>query len=59
MEKVLGGDQFEDGIAEILEALVVRRAAFRVLVVVRAMRQRLPQQRDVVKANTERALKLL
>jgi len=40
--EVFRGDQFEDGVAEILETLVVRRAALRMLIVVGAMRQRLP-----------------
>jgi hypothetical protein len=56
---VLGRDQLEHGVAEILEAFVIRRAAFGMLVVVGAMRQRLPQQGDVVKANAQRSLELL
>jgi hypothetical protein len=59
VEQVLGRDQFEDGVAEILEAFVIRRAAFGMLVVVGAMGQRLPQQGDVVKANAQRSLELL
>jgi hypothetical protein len=41
--QVLGGDQLEDGIAKVLEPLVVGRPALRMLVVVGAMGQRLPQ----------------
>jgi hypothetical protein len=59
MKEVLGGDQFEDRIAEVLEPLVVGRAALRMFVVVRAMRQRLPQQGDVMETDAERPLELL
>jgi hypothetical protein len=37
VEEMLGRDQFEDGVAQVLEPLVVGRAAFGVLVVVGAM----------------------
>jgi len=59
MEQVLGGDQLEDRVAEILQPLVVRRTAFRMLVVIGAMGQRLPKQGDVVKSNTKRPLEFL
>jgi hypothetical protein len=57
--EMLGGDQLEHGIAQVLEALVVRAAPFWVLVVIGAMRQRLPEQGSIVEAHAERALKLL
>ena len=56
---MLGGDQFEDRIAEVLEAFVVGRTALRVLIVVGTMGQRLPEQGNVVEADAERPLKLL
>lgn len=59
MKQVLGGNQLEDGITEVLEPLVVGGAAFRVLVVVRAMGQRLPEQGNVMKSDTERPLEFL
>ena len=59
MEQVLGGDQFEDRVAEILEPFVVRRPALGMLVVIGAMGQRLPKQGDVVKPNTKRPLEFL
>ena len=59
MKEVLGGDQLEHGVAQVLKALVVGSAAFRVLVVIRAMGQRLPKQRNVVKSDAERPLEFL
>lgn len=59
MIEVLGCDQLEDGVAQILEPLVVGSAALRMLVVVGAMRQRLPEQGDVVEANAQCPLELL
>lgn len=56
---MLGRDQLEDGVAQILEPLVVGGAAFGMLVVVGAMRQRLPKQGDIMKANAQRPLELL
>ena len=56
---MLSGDQLEDGITQVLEPLVIRGSAFRVLVVVGAMGQRLPKQGDVVKSDTERPLEFL
>lgn len=50
---MLGGDQFQDRVTEILEALVVGRPTLGMLVVIGAMGERLPQQRDVVKADTK------
>jgi len=57
--EVLGRDQLQHGVAEVLEALVVRRAALRVLVVIGTMGQRLAQQRRLVKANSKRPLEFL
>lgn len=59
MIEVLGRDQLEDGVAQILEPLVVGGAAFGMLVVVGAMRQRLPKQGDVVKTDAKRPLEFL
>jgi hypothetical protein len=57
--EVLGGDQLEDRVAEILQPFVVGRPTLRMLVVVGAMGQRLPQQGDVVKPNAKRPLEFL
>jgi hypothetical protein len=57
--EVLGRNQLQDRVAQILQALVVRRPALRVLVVVRAVGQRLTQQRRLVKANSKRPLEFL
>jgi hypothetical protein len=59
VEEVLGGDQFEDRIAEVLQTLVVGRTALRMLIVVGTMGQRLPEQGNIVEADAERPLKLL
>jgi hypothetical protein len=59
MEEMLRRDQLEDCVAEILQPLVIRRAALRMLVVVRAMGERLPKEGDVVKTNTKRPLQFL
>jgi hypothetical protein len=59
VEEVLGRDQLEDRVAEVLQPLVVRRPALGMLVVVGAMSQRLPEQGDVVKSNTKRPLEFL
>ena len=56
---MLGGDQFENGIAEVLEPLVVGGAAFWMLVVIGAMRERLPEQRQIVKTDAQRPLEFL
>jgi hypothetical protein len=56
---MLGGNQLEHSVAEILQPFVIRRSALGVLVVVRAMGQRLPQQADVVKSNAKRPLEFL
>jgi hypothetical protein len=56
---MLGRDQLEDRIAQVFEALVVRRSALRVFVVVGAMRQRLPKQSDVVEPDPKGPLELL
>jgi hypothetical protein len=52
-------DELEHGIAQVLESLVVGRSAFRVLVVIGAVRQRLPQQRNVMKPDTKRPLEFV
>jgi hypothetical protein len=57
--EVLGRDQFQHRVSQILEPLVVRRPALRMLVVVGAMGQRLPQEGRVVKPNAKRPLQLL
>jgi hypothetical protein len=59
VEEMLGRDQLEDRVAEVLQPLVVRRPTLRMLVVVGAMGQRLPEQGDVVKSNTKRPLEFL
>jgi hypothetical protein len=56
---MLGRDQFQDGVAQVLQPLVVCRPALRMLVVVGTMGQRLAQQRRLVKANAKRPLQLL
>jgi hypothetical protein len=53
------GDQLQDRIAQILEPFVVRQAALRVLIVIGAVGERLPQQRNVVEADPKRPLELL
>jgi hypothetical protein len=57
--KVLGRDQLQYGVAQILQPLVVRRPALGVLVVVGAVGERLAQQRRLVKANAKRPLEFL
>jgi len=57
--EVLGRDQFQYRVAEVLEPFVVRRPALRMLVVVGAMGQCLPEQGRLVKANAKRPLQLL
>jgi len=59
VKEVFRGNQFEDGVAEVLETLVVRRAALRMFIVVGAMGQRLPKQGDVVKSDAKGPLELL
>jgi hypothetical protein len=56
---VLGRNQLEHGVAQVFQALVVGGAAFRMLVVVGAMGQRLPEQRNVMKSDAERSLEFL
>lgn len=56
---MLGRDQFQDRVAQILQAFVVRRAALWMLVVIGAVGQRLSQQGDVVKPNAKRSLEFL
>jgi hypothetical protein len=56
---MLGRDQFEHGVAQVLQPFIVGRSTFGVLVVVRPMRQGLAQERRLVKANAKRPLKFL
>jgi mRNA-degrading endonuclease toxin of MazEF toxin-antitoxin module len=57
--KVLGRDQLEDRIAKVLQPLVIRRPALRVLVVVGTVGQSLAQERRLMKANAKRSLEFL
>jgi mRNA-degrading endonuclease toxin of MazEF toxin-antitoxin module len=57
--KVLGRDQLEHRVAQVLQPLVVRRPALRMLVVVGTVGQRLAQKGRLVKANSKRPLELL
>jgi len=56
---VLSRDQLEYRVAQVLETFVVCRPALRMLVVVGAMGQGLPQEGRLVKANAERTLQFL
>jgi len=56
---VLGRDQFEHGVAQVLQPLVVGGATLRVLVVVGAMRQSLAKQGRLVKADPKGPLQFL
>lgn len=56
---MLGRDQFKDGVAQVLQPFVVGRSTLRMLVVIGAVGQRLPQQGDVVKPNAKRSLEFL
>jgi len=56
---MLGRDQFEHRIAQVLQPFVIGGATLRVLVVVGAMRQSLAQQRRLVKADAKRPLQFL
>jgi hypothetical protein len=57
--KVLGRDQLEDRVAKVLQPLVIRRPALRVLVVVGTVGQSLAQERRLMKANAKRSLEFL
>jgi hypothetical protein len=57
--QVLSRDQLEYRVAQVLETFVVCRPALRMLVVVGAMGQGLPQEGRLVKANAERTLQFL
>ena len=59
MIKVLGRDQLEDRVAKVLQPLVIRRPALRVLVVVGTVGQSLAQERRLMKANAKRSLEFL
>jgi hypothetical protein len=57
--EVFGRDQLEDRVAQVLQPLVVRRPALRMLVVVGAVGQSLAQKSGLMKANSERSLEFL
>ena len=59
MVKVLGSDQLEGRVAKVLQPLVIRRPALRVLVVVGTVGQSLAQERRLMKANAKRPLEFL
>ena len=59
MKQVLSSDQLQHRVAQVLEPLVVLQAAARMLVVVRPVGQRLPEQGRVMEADAQRPLKLL
>jgi len=56
---VLGRDQLEDRVAQVLQPLVIGRSALGVLVVVGAVGQSLTKERRLVKANSKRPLEFL
>jgi hypothetical protein len=56
---VLGRDQLEHSIAQILQPLVVGRPTLGMLVVIGAMGQGLAQQRRLVEADAQRPLEFL
>jgi len=53
---MLGGDEFEDGVTQVLQPLVVSLATFGMLVVIGAVGQCLPKEGNIVKPNTQRTL---
>jgi hypothetical protein len=57
--QVLGGDQLQDGVAEVFEALVVTRRYVRALVGERAVRDGLQEKAWVAKVDTDLLLELL
>jgi hypothetical protein len=57
--EVLGRDQLEYRVAQVLQPLVVGRSALWMLVVVGAVRQRLTQERRLMEANSKRPLEFL
>ena len=59
MVEVLSRNQLEDRVTQVLEPLVIRGPAFRVLVVVGAMGQGLSQKGRLVEPHAERPLQLL
>ncbi len=56
MKEVLGGDELEDGVTQVLQPLVVSLAAFGMLVVIGAVSQCLAEERNIVKSNAQRTL---
>jgi hypothetical protein len=59
VKEVLGRDQLEHGVTEILKSLVILQPAHGVFVVVGTMCERLLEQRQVVKADSKRPLQLV
>jgi hypothetical protein len=57
--QVLGGDQLQDGVAEIFEPLVVARRYVRALIGERAVRDGLEEKVWVAKVDTDLLLELL
>ena len=57
--QVLGGDQLQDGVAEVLEALVVARRNGRTLVGERAVRDGFEQEPGVAKVDADLLLEKL
>src|SRR5262249_36984630 len=59
LEQVLGRDELQDGVAQVLQPLVVARRHVRTLVGERAVGQGLPQQRGVTEGDADLLLELL
>jgi hypothetical protein len=57
--QILGGDELQDGVAEIFEALVVTRRYVRALIGEGAVRDGLEKQVWVAKVDTDLLLELL
>jgi hypothetical protein len=57
--QVLGGDQLQDGVAEVLETLVVARRHVRALIGERAVRDGLEKKARVAKVDADLLLQLL
>jgi len=56
VKQVLGSNKLEDGVAQVLQPLVVSLATFGMLVVIGAVGQCLPKEGNIVKPNTQRTL---
>src|SRR5262249_44880301 len=59
LEQVLGRDELQDGVAEVLEPLVVARRHVRALVGERAVGQRLAQECRIAKGDPHLVLQIL